>query len=123
LFGTGWGGFSLSTPESEKLTVGKTQLTDPHNYYVETLCDFGAVGLVLLLFLFMKAFASGYRLYRTGRSQFQKGLGFAFMGTVLACMITNFFGDRFSYFILGSYFWILWGLVEKGLTITRAQKT
>ena len=122
LFGSGWNSFGYTIPDSEKLTVGVVKLTDPHNYYVKTLCDFGAIGLLLLVMLFMKAFRSGYRLYKIGNSEFQKGLGFAFMGTVLACMITNMFGDRFSFFVMGSYFWILWGLVEKGLAITQAQK-
>jgi len=122
LFGSGWDSFGLSIPESEQLTVGTIRLTDPHNYYVKTLCDLGVVGLLLLLALFFKAFHSGYLLYRYGNSQFQKGLGFAFMGTVLACMTTNLFGNRFSFFVMGSYFWMLWGLVEKGIRITWAQK-
>ncbi len=119
LFGSGWNSFGYSIPDSEKLTVGVIKLTDPHNYYVKILCDFGAVGLLLLIILFLKAFHSGYLLYRIGNSQFQKGLGFAFMGTVIACMVTNMFGNRFSFFVMGSYFWILWGLVEKGLTMSR----
>jgi hypothetical protein len=27
------------------------------------------------------------------------------------------FGDRWSYFVLGDYFWIIWGLVDRGILI------
>lgn len=120
LFGVGWEGFGLSVKRSNSSIHG---LTDTHNYYVKTLCDRGIIGLVLLLLVFGKAFFCGFRLFRSATSEFQKGLGFCFMGTVLACMATNLFGDRFTYYVLGSYFWILWGLVEKGLVVTRTEAT
>ncbi len=91
VFGMGWGGFGLSIPKSEKLTVGKIQLTDPHNYYVETLCDFGAVGLVLLFFLFMKAFASGYQLYRSGGESVSKRVGLCLYGNRTRLYSNEFF--------------------------------
>lgn len=119
LFGAGWESYSLSIPKDERIH----NLTDTHNYYVKTLCDRGIIGFIILIALFCKAFFSGFRLFRMGNNQFQKGLGFGFMGTVLACMMTNVFGDRFSYFVLGSYFWLLWGLVDRvKLTIERSSE-
>ena len=112
IIGVGWEGFGLSVSRSNNTIHG---LTDTHNYYLKTLCDRGVIGLLLLLAVFGKAFMSGFRLYKLGESQFQKGLGFCFMGTVVACIVTNMFGDRFSYFVLGSYFWLMWGLVDKGV--------
>lgn len=117
IIGVGWEGFGLTVARSGREIHG---LTDTHNYYVKTMCDRGVIGLVLLIVLFGKAFMSGLRLYRSGESQFQKGLGFAFMGTTLACMTTNIFGDRFTYFVLGSYFWLLWGLVDRGILMMRS---
>ena len=108
IFGAGWESYGLIIPRDERIH----NLTDTHNYYVKSLCDRGIIGLFLLLGIFYKAFISGFKLYRIGNNQFQKGLGFGFMGTVLACMVTNMFGDRFTYFVMGSYFWLLWGLVD-----------
>jgi hypothetical protein len=32
------------------------------------------------------------------------------------------FGDRWSYFVLGDYFWITWGIVDRGILISEASK-
>ncbi len=116
IIGVGWEGFGLTVSRLDNEIHG---LTDTHNYYFKTLCDRGAIGLLLLLAIFIKALMSSIRLYRSGKSQFQKGLGFCFMGTVVACIVTNIFGDRFTYFVLGSYFWLLWGLVDRGILLTQ----
>lgn len=104
IFGIGFNGFSYS--------VAKGELTDTHNFYIKTLSNQGLVGLGFLLFILLMAFRSGWLLFRRGCSSFYQSLGFGFMGCVLALTVNNFFGDRFSYFPLGSYFWILWGVVD-----------
>lgn len=111
VFGIGFGGFGFTVPAGE--------LTDTHNFYMKTLSEEGVVGIVLLAFVFLRALLSGWRLYRRGASPFQQGLGFGFLGAVIACMITNLFGDRFSYFALGGYFWVFWGLVDRGFLLSR----
>lgn len=113
IFGIGFGGFALSSggvtlANDESLRKG----FDAHNFYMRTLSEQGIIGISVLLFLLYRAFRSGWRLYRSGLSQFNTALGFGFMGTVLALIITNMFGDRWSYFALGGYFWILWGIVD-----------
>lgn len=107
VIGIGFGGFGY--------TVAEGELTDTHNFYVKTLCEQGIVGISFLLIIFTRAFISGFKLFRNGNSQFQKGLGLGFTGAVVACMIANIFGDRWSYFALGSYFWIIWGMVDRNL--------
>lgn len=118
LFGVGWEGFGLIIPKDQEIH----NLTDTHNYYIKTLCDRGIIGLLILLIILVKAFLSGLRLYRCGKNEFQKGLGFCFMGTMIACMVTNVFGDRFTYFIMGSYLWIMWGLVDSGIYMCEESK-
>lgn len=109
VFGAGFGSFGMEVPEGE--------LTDTHNYYVKTLVEQGVVGLVVLLFVVQRALQSGWKLYRRAQSDFQKGLGFGFLGCVIACIITNMFGDRWSYFVLNGYLWILWGMVDRSLSV------
>jgi putative inorganic carbon (HCO3(-)) transporter len=112
VFGVGFGGFGFTVPKGE--------LTDTHNFYLKTLAEQGLIGFVVLLIVFLKSFKTGLRLYKSGRSDFHRGLGFGFMGTALAMVITNLFGDRWSYFVLGSYFWILWGLADRALLMQPA---
>lgn len=116
VFGVGFDGYGLSTG-GVRLESGEVMHKgqDVHNFYMRTLCEQGVIGLTVLIFLLYRAFKSGWRLYRKGLSQFDIALGFGFMGTVLALVVTNMFGDRWSYFSLGSYFWILWGMVDSVL--------
>jgi O-antigen ligase len=106
IFGVGFGGFELSTPE-------KSEIKNTHNLYLKILSEQGIIGLSLLALAFFMALKSGQRLFRRGVTPFQKGLGFGFLGCTVAFIITNMFGDRWSYFVLGDYFWIVWGLVDR----------
>jgi O-antigen ligase len=115
IFGVGWGGFRFTVPEGFRLT-------DTHSLYLKTLSEQGVIGVILLLLIFLMALRSGQRLFKTAITPFHKGLGFAFLGCVVAFIITNMFGDRWSYFVLGDYFWITWGLVDRGILIAEDSK-
>ncbi len=108
IFGIGYHGFAIS--------VRIAGLNNTHNYYLQTACEQGVIGLLFLALLIFAAGSSGWRLYRTGASNFQRGMGLGFIGAVAAMAVSNVFGDRWSYFALGSYFWIFWGLVDRALT-------
>jgi O-antigen ligase len=77
------------------------------------LAEQGIIGFGLFLLVLFLAFRSGWRLWKTGKEGFEKGLGLGLMGCILALATTNFFGDRWSYFEMGSYFWAFWGLVDR----------
>jgi len=111
LIGVGFGGFEFTMPEGMRWK-------DTHNYYLKMLSEQGIVGFGLLLITLFMAFRSGWKLLKGGKNGFEKGLGLGFMGCVLACASTNFFGDRWSYFELGSYFWVFWGLVDRSILIS-----
>jgi len=114
VIGVGYGGFELSVPEGEY-----QRWKDTHNYYLKMLSEQGIVGFGLFLIVLLGAFRSGWRLWKTGKEGFEKGLGLGFMGCVLACASTNLFGDRWSYVEMGSYFWVFWGLVDRGILMAR----
>lgn len=105
VFGVGFGAFGYTVPEGE--------LTDTHNFYMKTLSEQGLVGAIFLFLILVRALYSGWVLFRTGQTDFQRGLGFGFLGTMISIVITNIFGDRWSYFVLGSYMWLLWGMVDR----------
>ncbi len=106
IIGVGFGGFELTVPD-------KMEFKDTHNLYLKTLSEQGVIGFSLLLLVFFMALKSGRKLYSGAQTPFQKGLGFGFLGCVVAFIVTNIFGDRWSYFVLGDYFWIVWGLVDR----------
>lgn len=107
IFGIGFGGFGFTMPEGG--------LTDTHNFYMKTLSEQGVIGFIMLTIVLLMALSSGWRLLRIGSTPFYKGLGFGFVGCVIACIIANVFGDRWSYFALGGYLWIFWGIVDRGI--------
>jgi len=113
VIGIGYGGFEFSVPEGEY-----HRWKDTHNYYAKMLAEQGIIGFGLFLIVLVVAFRSGWRLWKAGKEGFEKGLGLGFMGCVLACACTNFFGDRWSYFEVGSYFWVFWGLVDRAILMS-----
>lgn len=105
---------------SENPLVGKGYNTyelltdwDTHNLYLKTLSEQGVVGFSILIWLYVLAFRSGWRLYRKADEELVKGLGFGFTCAVFGSMVVNFFGDRWTYLQLGGIYWILWALVDQ----------
>jgi putative inorganic carbon (hco3(-)) transporter len=105
VFGIGYQGFSRS--------VNVDGLTNVHNYYMQTAAEQGYIGLFVLGLGFLLAAHSAFRLFRSGRSPFHRGIGLGFLGAVLAMMVSNMFGDRWSYFSLGAIYWIVWGVTDR----------
>jgi putative inorganic carbon (hco3(-)) transporter len=115
VFGVGFRGFAMSMPEGE--------LKDTHNYFMLMLCEQGIIGFVIFLLTLLKSGYSGWRLYKISNCDFYKGLGFGLMACVVACSVTNMFGDRWSYFPTGGYFWILWGVVDRSILLVESSKS
>jgi putative inorganic carbon (HCO3(-)) transporter len=111
VFGIGFGGFGLAFPEGE--------LNNAHNYYMNTLSEQGIIGILLFIGILFMALFSGLELFRTGISPFHRALGLGFSAAVIACMITNLFGNRWSYFPVGGYLWVFWGLVDRSRLMSR----
>jgi O-antigen ligase len=105
VFGIGLNGFMTAR-------AGET-LTDPHNYYLKVAAEQGVVGLLLLFGMLFSFLFSAWRLQRDARSPFAAGLGYGGMGCIIAVMVTNAFGDRFSQLALGSTFFLLLGAIER----------
>jgi len=113
VFGVGYRVYQFTT---------RGHLRDPHNMYVSFLAEFGIIGLSLFLFLFYLAFRSGWHLYRSASDSFLKGLGLGFAACVIGCMVANAFGDRWSYLMLGGFYWVFWGMVDRGRVIVAQER-
>jgi putative inorganic carbon (hco3(-)) transporter len=87
------------------------QYEDTHNFYLKVLVETGILGLAMFLWLLGKFLRSGFQLFRHARDPFFASLGLGLMGWVVAAIVANFFGDRWTYMQVGGYMWILAGLV------------
>jgi len=56
---------------------------------------------------------------KEGKNGFHQGLGLGFMGSTVALIVNNLFGDRFSAPVVGGYFWLVWGLVDRSIMMSR----
>lgn len=95
--------------------------TDTHNYYLKMLAEQGLIGLATFLFLLFAALRMSWRLYREATDDYYRGIGLGFCLCVVSVLLTNFFGNRWSYLSMGSYFWVFMGLMTRAYLNTRAQ--
>lgn len=91
----------------------KGNYKDSHNIYVKVLTETGVVGLTLFLILLFKSASIGYRLFRTAVEPFHKAIGLGLAGWVVSAIISNFFGDRFTFLEVNGYMWLIAGLVTR----------
>ncbi len=92
-----------------------------HNVYLQFLVEQGICGLLVLLYIFYLSFKHGWRLFRKSSDNFLKGLGLGFCACVISIMVSNLFGDRFTYIQLGGFFWVFLALVVRGNILIREQ--
>jgi O-antigen ligase len=90
---------------------------DTHNIYLKVLVETGLVGLGFLLWFFAKTFRQGYRLFLRARDPFFSALGLGLAAWIVCTAVANLFGDRWSYFQISGYLWVLAGLVSKAMAI------
>ncbi|MFI4969218.1 MAG: O-antigen ligase family protein [Lysobacterales bacterium] len=98
---------------------------DAHNFYVLTLCECGALGAVVLLWLVLRIFTFSWWLKRrapSGDSEAQ-GLALGFSAMVLCMALGNLYGSPFSEGSVMGDFWILCGLLERYMALKNAAAT
>jgi len=88
---------------------------DTHNFYLKVLVETGLIGLAIFLWLLAKAFGMGWRLFRRADDQFYSALGLGLAAWIVCSAAANLFGDRWSYFQINGYLWLLAGLVARAL--------
>lgn len=82
-------------------------LRDTHNWYVKVIVETGIVGLLLAVYLFQQMFSLGFQLFKKAEDPLYRGLGLGLITAMSACVISNFFGDRWTYIEITG---LLWGL-------------
>jgi len=90
---------------------------DTHNIYLKVLVETGLIGLAFLLWLLAKTFRIGYRLFRSAQDPFFSTLGLGLAAWVVCTAVANLFGDRWTYFQISGYFWVLAGFLARAMVI------
>lgn len=84
---------------------------DTHNIYLKVLVETGAIGLALFLAILSKAFWRGLQFSRHTAEPFASALGLGLSSWVVSAAVACLFGDRWTYFQIQGWLWVLAGLV------------
>jgi len=82
-------------------------LKDTHNWYVKVMVETGIIGLIIALFLVQQMLAVGYRLFKRATDPLYRGLGLGLFLATCSCIVTNFFGDRWTYLENTALLWVI----------------
>lgn len=99
IFGNGYATFQLSGHTDD--------LRDTHNWYVKVLVETGILGFVIVLALLQQLLATAWRLFRRADDSLYKGLGLGLFVATCASMVSNIFGDRWTYLEITGPLWLL----------------
>lgn len=117
IFGVGYDGFAIYRGQEAKETE-INQLRDTHNMYVRALIETGVVGLLILIALFVSLFRAGHALFREAHDPFLRGVGLGFATQMVAVILCNFFGDRWTFIEISGFTFTLAALVTRARWIT-----
>jgi putative inorganic carbon (HCO3(-)) transporter len=84
-------------------------LKDTHNWYVKVLVETGLIGLIIAALLLQQLIALSYRLFKHTSDPLYQGLGLGLLLATCSCMVSNCFGDRWTYVEITGLLWVLAG--------------
>ena len=90
-------------------------LKDTHNWYVKILVETGFVGLIIVFFMLQQMFSLSWGLFRRSTDPLYRGLGLGLFVALCACIVANFFGDRWTYLEITAPFWVLIACVARAI--------
>lgn len=96
-------------------------LENTHNWYVQVLVETGVIGLIIALFLLQQMFSLSYRLFKRARDPLYRGLGLGLFIAVSACVLSNCFGDRWTYLEITGMLWVLVGAAVRADQFTNEE--
>lgn len=119
IIGVGFG----STPHLGFVSYsGEKARNNIHNGYLEVLLQTGLIGLTCVLYIFYKGLRKGWALYRQSDDPFYQGLGLGLVTVIIASLVSNLTGDKWSYLPVMGYFWILLALVSRAHALSQPPK-
>lgn len=110
IFGTGFGTYQYGEHVDG--------LLDTHNWFVKVLVETGIVGMCFALALLYQIFGVAIRLFRKATDPLYKGLGLGLLLCITSSVITNCFGDRWTYLEINGMMWLLVGTALRADQLT-----
>lgn len=114
IFGIGFAAFQFGEHVDD--------LKDTHNWFVKVLVETGLIGFVIVLFMLYQMFAVAWRLFRRARDPLHRGLGLGLFVGCFALIVTNFFGDRWTYIEITGLVWALMGVAVRADQIATRER-
>jgi O-antigen ligase len=84
-------------------------LKDTHNWYVKVLVETGLIGFLMAFLLLEQLLALSYRLFKRSSDPLYQGLGLGLLLATCSCIVSNCFGDRWTYVEIMGLLWVLAG--------------
>ena len=114
LTGIGYGTFKDASPYN----------MDAHNFFIRELAEKGLPGFLVTIGLFFSMARICWRTFRDSPpGSFAYALGLGMCGAWPALVVTNIWGDRFTYTVMIGYYWVLLGLCLKAREFAVAERT
>ncbi len=98
-------------------------LRDTHNWYVKVLVETGIIGLIMALMLLQQMLAVSYRLFKRASDPLYQGLGLGVFLAICACIVANFFGDRWTYIEITAPLWVLISAAIRAQQMEKSEST
>ena len=118
MWGVGYGAFPATIPN---YASGQLGYVDAHNSYLLIAAEMGIPTLLVFLLVLVMAWAYTYWLYHHTTDLSIKSIALGVMAGLVGLLVANMFGSRMDDQAVSSYFWILCGLVMRGVLIERAE--
>jgi len=88
---------------------------DTHNYYLKIFVELGFIGLFVFLWQLRTAGRMAWQLFREAEEPILSAIGGAFFAMLVCAVVVNVFGDRWTYLQVSGFFWVLLGIIARGL--------
>lgn len=113
LTGIGYGTFADANPYG----------MDTHNFFIRELAEKGLPGFLITVGMFLSMARIGWRTYRDSPpGSLAYALGIGMCGVWPALVVTNIWGDRFTYTQMIGYYWVLLALCMKARELVMAEQ-
>ena len=96
-------------------------LKDTHNWYVKVLVETGIAGFIFALAFLQQMLAISYRLFKRASDPLYRGLGLGLFLCVCCLIVTNLFGDRWTYIEITAPVWVLVSAALRAWNFTLAE--
>lgn len=117
-WGVGYGAFPAHIGA---YTGGHFEAVDAHNTYLLLAAELGIPILVVFCVVILVAWYHTRRLYLGTHDLAMKAIALGFLAGLEGLIVVNMFGSRMDDQAVSSYFWILCGLIMRGVLIEREE--